>query len=161
MHFHGLIQWIMFGICYNYIYKHSVWPEYRLTNVGASHPLQHPVPPFFLMMPTLSWSVTIIPYYALHALFGLQWPSCPSSPPPPTLHNFLLIPWHLDQMSSPSGSLPWFSHTTFLDLNIYLFPTILQRDRTPNVVNSKLSTWQSWKACGVLEWNSYFLQQGN
>lgn len=36
-----------FGICYNYTYKHKVWHEYKLTNVGASIPFQVPVPPYF------------------------------------------------------------------------------------------------------------------
>ena len=53
----------------------------------------------------------------------------------------ILLPRHSDQVSSPSGNLPWFSHTTSLELNVYLSPTILQRHISPNVVNSQLSTW--------------------
>ena len=62
-------------------------------------------------------------------------------PSPPTMrHKLLRTPRHPDQMPSSSESLPWFSHITSLDLNIYLFPMILQKDMTPNIVNSKLST---------------------
>ena len=49
---------------------------------------------------------------------------------------------------SPSGSLPWFSHTTSLEFNVYLSPTILQRHIGPNVVNSQLSSW----TCLVVQW---------
>lgn len=37
----------MFGICYNYTYKHKVWHGYKLTSVRASIPFQLPVPPYF------------------------------------------------------------------------------------------------------------------
>ena len=68
------------------------------------------------------------------------WPSCPSSPSSHCAAQ-ILLPRHSDQVSSPSGNLPWFSHTTSLELNVYLSPTILQRHISPNVVNSQLSTW--------------------
>ena len=76
-------------------------------------------------------------------LLGPQWPissHCAA--------QILLLPRHSDQIASPSGSLPWFSHTTSLELNVYLSPTILQRHIGPNVVNSQLSSW----TCLVVQW---------
>ena len=58
---------------------------------------------------------------------------------PPVLHPPL--PTVQPKFFSLDIQIPWFSHTTSSELNVYLSPTILQRHTSPNVVNSQLSTW--------------------